>query len=184
MFDTEFLLDSWRQACPQIHTVVSEASLPNLPELASSLSPSSVKKFPMRKYLIVDPTGWREAFDEWMAKDSAFSTMSAANPVRVWQNLAFAQWNREVHPQELADSFPRLLRYPARTRRLAAAALWSLEKKLGRPVVADTILFSSETPSPVSFSNNLGHGRLVSDGFLGAHLRVAADAVKAGWPGY
>jgi hypothetical protein len=39
----------------------------------------------MRKYLIVDPTGWREAFDESLAKHAdGVKSMSAEKPVRVW----------------------------------------------------------------------------------------------------
>jgi hypothetical protein len=142
-----------------------------------------VKKFEMRKYLIVDPTGWREAFDAWMANNAAFENMSAEKPVRVWQNLVLAQWNRETHSPEFGNSFPRLFRYPVQTRKLAASALWSLEKKLGHPIVADAIVLSSG-PSLSSRVNSLGPNRLTPKGFLGAHMRVAADAAAAGWPGY
>ena len=185
LFDVSYFLDSWKLACPQIRAVVSDLEVPNLPSSASSphLSPSIVKNFEMRNYLIVDPTGWREAFDVWMAKNAEFNTTSAEKPVRVWQELVLAQWNREVHPPEFVNSFPRLFRYPVQTRRLAASALWSLEKKLGRPVVADAIILSS-APSLSSKVNSLGPYRLAPHGFLGAHLRVAADAATAGWPGY
>jgi hypothetical protein len=100
LFDVSYFLDSWKLACPQIRAVVSDSEVVNLPSSDSSphLSPQDVKKFEMRKYLIVDPTGWREAFDAWMAKNEAFATMSAQKPVRVWQNLVLAQWNREAHP--------------------------------------------------------------------------------------
>ena len=109
--------------------------------------------------------------------------MSAEKPVRVWQDLVLAQWNREAHSLEFANSFPRLFQYPLQTRQLAASALWSLEKMLGRPVVADAIVLSS-VPSPSSRVNSLGPNRLAPHGFLGAHMRVAADAAAAGWPGY
>ena len=185
LFDVTYFLDSWKLACPQIRAVVSDSEVPNLPPSGSSphLAPSSVKSFEMRKYLIVDPTGWREAFDAWMGKKAVFDTMSAEKPVRVWQDLVLAQWNREAHPVEFANSFPRLFRYPVQTRRLAASALWSLEKKLGRPVVADAIVLSSG-PSSSSKVNSLSSHRLAPHSFLGAHMRVAADAAAAGWPGY
>ncbi|KAH8897455.1 hypothetical protein GQ53DRAFT_743147 [Thozetella sp. PMI_491] len=183
LLDVDYFLDSWKQACPQMRAVLSEADAPDVSATAK-LSPNEVKAFKRRKYLIIDPTGWREAFDAWIAKISDFETMSAAQPVRVWQNLAFAQWNREVHSPEFGNAFPRLFRHPPQTRRLAASVLWNLEQKLGRPVVADTLLFSSAPPSPQSFVNSLGPGRLAAGGFLGAHLRVAADTVAAGWPGY
>jgi len=183
LFDVSYFLESWKLACPQIRAVVSESEVPNLPSSSPHLSPANVKKFGMRKYLIVDPTGWREAFDAWKAKNAAFDSMSAEKPARVWQDLVLAQWNRETHPLEFANSFPRLFRYPTQTRQLAASALWSLEKKLGRPVVADAIVMSPG-PSSSSVVNSLGRDRLAPHGFLGAHMRVAADAAAAGWPGY
>ncbi len=86
LFDISYFLDSWKLACPQIHAVVSEEEVPNLPSSDSSphLYPSSVKHFEMRKWLIVDPTGWREAFDFWLAQKVPveLSAMSAEKPVR------------------------------------------------------------------------------------------------------
>jgi len=183
LFDMEYFFDSWKLACPQIQAVFSDSEVPNLPSSDSSphLFPGDVKKFEMRKYLIVDSTGWREAFDIWLAKNAP--SISAETPVRVWQNLVLAQWNREAHPPEFANSFPRLFRYPTQTRRLAASALWSLGGKLGRPVVSSTILYPL-APLSSSMVNSLGPHRLVNNGFLGAHMRVAADAAAAGWPGY
>jgi hypothetical protein len=185
LFDVSYFLDSWKLACPQIRAVVSDAEVPNLSSPATSprLAPSSVKNFPMRKYLIVDPTGWREAFDVWLAKNAPVDTMSATKPVRVWQNLVLGQWNRNVHSQDFINSFARLFRYPYQTRRLASSALWNLERKLGHPVVADAIILSS-APSLSSKVNSLGPHRLAPHGFLGVHMRVAADATAAGWPGY
>jgi hypothetical protein len=174
-------LDSWKLACPQIRAVLSEAEVPGLAPVSANtlhLSPNGVKTFQMRKYLLVDPTGWREAFDVWLAKHS--EPFGAKHPVRVVQNLVLAQWNRETHTLPFARSFPRLFRYPNQTRRLAASVLWNLERNLSHPVISEVIL----SPSPPASVNDLGPHRLRSDGFLGAHLRVAADATAAGWPGY
>ena len=184
LLDADYFLSSWRSVCPQMRAVVSETEIPDLPSAPPHLSPSDVKSFQMRKYLIVDPTGWREAFDQWMATNPTFRNMSAEHPAVVWQNLAFAQWNREAHSPQFAVSFPRLFRHTLQTRRLAASTLWGLEKKIGHPVVSDAIVLSSETPLPSDVVNSLGADRITSDGFLGAHLRVAADAAAAGWPGY
>ncbi|KAH8817512.1 hypothetical protein F5884DRAFT_251279 [Xylogone sp. PMI_703] len=185
LYDTAYFFQSWKLVCPQMRAVMSDSEIPNLPLIDDSphLYPQNVKKFKMRKYLIVDPTGWREAFDSWKIKNVAFSNMTAEKPVRLWQNLVLGQWNRETHSLEFARSFPRLFRYPIEPRELAASALWKLEKKIGRPVVSDAIILSSGS-STSSLANALGPNRLVSDGFLGAHLRVAADAAAAGWPGY
>ncbi|RFU28951.1 hypothetical protein B7463_g7396, partial [Scytalidium lignicola] len=183
LFDVSYFLDEWKEACPQIRSVVSDSEVPNLNLTATSprIDPRHVKKFKTRKYLIVDPTGWREAFDIWMGKNSVFKTMSAKNPVRVRQNLVLFEWNREVHPLDFVHSFPRLFQHTIQTRRLAASVLWHLEKNLSHPVVSDTILFSSSPPSKV---NSLGPDRLTYSGFMGAHLRVARDAAIAKWPGY
>jgi hypothetical protein len=64
---------------------------------------------------------------------------------------------------------------------MAASALWNLEQRTGRPVVADTLILASDSSVTV---NSLGPGRLLKDGFLGAHLRVEADAEFAKFPGY
>lgn len=179
-----YFLDTWKEVCPQIRAVASESEVINLPSDSLHLNPVNVGHFEMRKYLIVDPTGWREAFDSWLAKNVAVTTMSAQNPVRVSQNMMLGQWNREKHPLEFARSFPRLFRSPVQTRRLAASALWGLEKTLRHPVVADALLYPSASPSSSSVVNSLGPNRLTPNGFFGAHLRVAADAANAHWPGY
>ncbi|KAE8443172.1 hypothetical protein EG329_002270 [Mollisiaceae sp. DMI_Dod_QoI] len=188
LFDVDYFLDSWKKACPQISAVVSDSEVSNLPPSSSAssphLAPASVKHFEMRKYLIVDPTGWREAFDIWLAKTPAFSTLSIQTPIRIWQDLVLCQWNREANPVDFAKSFPRLFRFPLQTRRLAASVLWSLEKSLGRPIVPDTIISPPLGLPTASKVNSLGPHRLSSNGFFGAHMRVAADAAAAGWPGY
>jgi hypothetical protein len=188
LIDVDYFLESWKTACPQIRAYRTESEVPNLdlsPTVSSPhLDPSRVKNFQMRKYLIVDPTGWREAFDDWLATNADIHSMSAEKPVRIWQNLVLAQWNRETQPVDFATSFPRLFQYPKQTRRLAASALWSLEQKLARPVVSEVVMMSD--PSSPAKCTSLGPGRVlgVPNGFFGAHLRVAADAAAAGWPGY
>lgn len=188
LFDVDHFLEAWQEVCPQIHAVVSDAEVPGLPPSPSDrsphLAPSRVKSFPMRKYLIVDPSGWREAFDTWLGKVPA-PAVSAESPVRVWQDMVLAQWNREKNSPAFGNAFPRLFRYPRQTRRLAAATLWSLEQRIGRAVVADSILLlPADASAMTSRANSLGPGRLAPAGFLGAHMRVAADAAAAGWPGY
>ncbi|KAM7198015.1 hypothetical protein V8F33_005282 [Rhypophila sp. PSN 637] len=117
------------------------------------------------------------------------STTTTSSPVRrVWQNLAMCQWNRLAHAPKFANSFPRLFRQLPAARRLAASALYNLDRKMNHSSVSDTILFPTaeeeEFPSKASIVNSLGPDWLASNGFLGAHLRVAADAAAAGWPGY
>ncbi|KFY21062.1 hypothetical protein V493_07582, partial [Pseudogymnoascus sp. VKM F-4281 (FW-2241)] len=61
------------------------------------------------------------------------------------------------------DNFGRILQFAAPQRRLAATALYALRTKYNVPV---------------------GPWGITPHAFFGAHLRVAADAKKAGWPGY
>ncbi|KAK4219168.1 hypothetical protein QBC37DRAFT_478101 [Rhypophila decipiens] len=202
LLDADYFVESWKLACPQMRALVSETDDPDYYNATTSilpkavLSPERVKNFERRKYLIVDPTGWREAFDAWMFKyldisGGNRSITTPPTPVRVWQNLAMYQWNRLAHAPEFANSFPRLFRQLPAARRLAASALYNLGRKMNHSSVSDNILFlptttekEEEFPSNTSIVNSLGPGRLASNGFLGAHLRVAADAVAAGWPGY
>ncbi|KAM7221099.1 hypothetical protein V8F06_003484 [Rhypophila decipiens] len=196
LLDADYFVESWKLACPQMRALVSEtddldyynATTSILPK--ADLSPERVKNFKRRKYLIVDPTGWREAFDAWMFKyldisGGNRSITTPPTPVRVWQNLAMYQWNRLAHAPEFANSFPRLFRQLPAARRLAASALYNLGRKMNHSSVSDTILFlpttteeEEEFPSNTSIVNSLGPGRLASNGVLGAHLRVAADAAK------
>ncbi|CAK7215691.1 hypothetical protein SBRCBS47491_002570 [Sporothrix bragantina] len=108
-------------------------------------------------------------------------------------HLQLSNWNRGAEPADFASAFPRLFRFPDKMRRLAAATLWNMEKKTGKAVVSDAVLFSDllmatddkkNVNEAASLVTSLGRGRLPIDGFLGAHLRVAEDAAKAKWPGY
>lgn len=186
LFDVDYFLSAWHNVCPQIQAVVSDAELAVLPPPTSDrsphLNPANVRAFAMRKYLIVDPTGWRDAFDAWLAdiiRDGPPMTSDA--PVRVWQDMVLAQWNREAPGSSPAfgNAFPRLFRASIVTRHLAAAAMWRLERTLSRPVVSDSILLGLPARA-----NHLDANRLAPGAFFGAHMRVAADAATAGWPGY
>ena len=174
-----------------MRAVVADSEVPGLPGPATDrsphLQPARVKAFTMRKYLVVDPTGWRAAFDAWLASIiSKGSPLSAAAPVRVWQDMIMFQWNREApsaHTPAFANAFPRLFRFPQQTTKLAALVLWRLQEKLGgRAVVPDSILTASK--DNLSLANHLAPGRLMPGAYMGVHLRVAADAATAGWPGY
>jgi hypothetical protein len=205
LFDVDHFLDSWQTACPQMRVVVSDSELAGDMGLgpideALELRTASVKEFNLiRGLTIVDPTGWREAFDAWCVAQPACEKASAAHPVRVWQLRALFQWNNLVDEPDFVRNFARLFRLPRETRTLAASALWDMQGKLNRPIIAKALVraAASNTSTNSGFdsgSNNLVSSlfnsppshepQLVSDGFFGAHLRVAADAVKAGWPGY
>ena len=192
LFDVDYFLRAWARVCPQMRAYASEADF--AAQLAASAGhellsphlaqPAAVAPFEMHKYLLVDPTGWRAAFDGWLAKQVDVAAMSAATPVRVRQGMVLAQWNREaainrVDGAAFGNAFPRLFRFPAATRRLGAATLWHLAEALQRPVVADAVLHGAPERT-----NHLTRGRVLGNAYMGVHMRVAADAAKVGWPGY
>ncbi|CAK7231217.1 inducible alternative oxidase 2 [Sporothrix bragantina] len=191
LFDVDYFLDAWQQVCPQMRAVVNDTDITNLPGSTSHrsphLQPANVKAFPMRKYLLVDPAGWREAFDSWLGGIiKQGPPMTAEAPVRVWQNMVLAQWNREASSNTPAfgNAFPRLFQFPETTRRLAASVLWNMEPEVGRPVISDSLRSSTTVSSTIEKTNHLTPGRLAPDAYMGVHMRVAADAATAGWPGY
>lgn len=188
-----------------MRAVNSDTEIPNLPPVNKSpaMKGNGVGSFKKIKELVVDPTGWREAFDAWLdAKVPAAKTMSAEKPLRIRQRLALSNWNREAHTPAFASSFPRLFRFHENTRRLAAATLWSMEKRMKIAMVSDAVLFpeltmagSDSTSASLdadadddadksSIVTSLGANRVPSKAFMGAHLRVAEDAAKVHWPGY
>ncbi|CAK7207234.1 inducible alternative oxidase 2 [Sporothrix eucalyptigena] len=185
LFDVDHFLDSWGQVCPQMRAVVSDSDIPNLPAADTSphLAPNRVKAFRMSLHILLDPTGWREAFDVWLGKAMGPDRkLSATTPFRVWQNKVMFQWNRKAaqNSPDFNTAFARLFRYPDETRRLAASVLWQLEHKLGRHIVPDAVL-DAKTPG---IANHLEPGRIEPGTYLGCHLRVADDAVRVQWPGY
>ncbi|CAK7271874.1 hypothetical protein SEPCBS119000_004830 [Sporothrix epigloea] len=196
LYDVEYFLENWKLACPQLRAVRVEKEIPFCPPIsqAPAIKPNRVTSLPRNKELMLDASGWRKGFDTWMTDNvPAYKNMSAKEPVRVIQRLALSHWNREAHSPDFARAFPRLFRFPDKMRRLAAAVLWSMEKKTGKAVVSDAVLFSDllmatdqtkQVGESASVVTSLGPGRLPPQGYLGAHLRVAEDAANAKWPGY
>ncbi|CAK7200836.1 hypothetical protein SEUCBS139899_003535 [Sporothrix eucalyptigena] len=196
LYDVDYFINNWKEACPQMRAVRTEKEVPGIPPLseAPAIRANSFSAPRMRE-LMLDTKSWRAGFDDWMTKNvPVYQNMSAKEPLRIRQRLALSNWNREAHSADFADSFPRLFRFPQKMRRLAAATLWNLEKKTGKIVVSDAILFpdlvmvSSDDKTSLDDSSSivttLGKDRLPAQGYLGAHLRVAEDAKMANWPGY
>ena len=197
LYDVDFFLAAWKEACPQMAAVLSDQGIKNLspPRNSPTIRANSVATFQRIGELIVDPTDWRKGLDEWLTEHAdGYKDLSLEKPMRVVQRLALSHWNREWHDQDFAVSFPRLFRFPDSIRELAAAALWNMEKTAGKPMVSDAILFpdlmvttadSQALPEDgSSVVTTLGPNRLTTQGYLGVHLRVAEDAAKAKWPGY
>lgn len=189
LYDIDYFLGAWKEVCPQMTAVLSDDGIKNLspPRNSPTIRPNSVADFERIGELIVDPTHWREGLDNWLtAHASGYKEMSLEKPMRVVQRLALSHWNREWHDKDFAVSFPRLFRFPDPIRKIAATVLWNMEKKVGKPMLSDAILFPDlvGTEDSASVVTTLGSHRLLSQGYLGVHLRVAEDAAKAKWPGY
>ncbi|CAK7268537.1 hypothetical protein SEPCBS57363_003145 [Sporothrix epigloea] len=196
LYDVEYFLENWKQACPQLRAVRLEKEIPAIPPIsqAPAIKANRVTALPRNKELMLDATGWRKGFDTWMTDNvPAYQNMSLKEPVRVIQRVALSHWNREAHAPDFACAFPRLFRFPDKMRRLAASVLWKMEKQTGKAVVSDAVLFSDlvmatdqskQIDESASVVTSLGPGRLPPQGYLGAHLRVAQDAANAKWPGY
>lgn len=123
------------------------------------LSPQNLLSEVFAGAVILHPEKWRPAFDAWLAEHPPTA------PGRSTISLATPLLNFPVHsdPAAFNSSFGRLLRIREPSRRLAAAAVHALRTKHHIPI----------TPIGITLS-----------AFFGAHLRVAADATKAGWTGY
>lgn len=157
-FDLKHFKASLKSACPQMvlqTTPPGDLAL-NPPIL---LSPQNLLSEVFAGAVIRHPGKWRPAFDAWLADHPPTapgrSTISLATPL-----LNFPIYS---DPTAFMSSFGRLLRIREPSRRLAAAAVHALRTKHNISITTPGI-----TPSA----------------FFGAHLRVAADATKAGWTGY
>jgi hypothetical protein len=90
-----YFLDTWKAVCPQIDAVVSASGVRNSTVKPLRLEPQYVKKFKMGKYMVYDPTGWREAFDIWLRKHAPVKDMSAETPIYVHQQSKLIAWQHQ-----------------------------------------------------------------------------------------
>jgi hypothetical protein len=157
-FDLEHFKASLALACPQmaLHTTPPGDLALNPP---IHLSPQNLVSETFAAVVILRPEKWRPAFDSWLSEHPPIA------PGRSTISLATPLLNYPIYsdPTDFMTSFGRLLRIREPSRRLAAAALHTLRTKHNIPI------------TPVN---------ITASAFFGAHLRVAADATKAGWTGY
>ncbi|CAK7274800.1 hypothetical protein SEPCBS57363_006349 [Sporothrix epigloea] len=208
LYDLDHFIESWEQACPHIKVYKSAEEVPNLIGVGGkTLTPHRIPQLELVRQTVVDAGTWRVRFDEWMRSRYApdkLQSMSPEKPVHVVAKGLLFACHRASMDQHFAHAFARMFRFKESLRRLGAAALWGLEQRVGRPIVADAILFPeayakaygpasvpllsgvTEQPPPVNTSQvtHLLRHRVTSHGFLGAHLRADSDAQKMHWPGY
>lgn len=143
LYDLDYFMDTWKEACPQIRVVRSDDEVPNLIG-GHSLTPHKIPGLEVVRKTVVDSGSWRILFDDWLqrkTKPAEYANMSDKNPVRVVATGMLFAWHRASMDQQFAFAFTRMFRFRPDLRRLGASALWGLEQKVGRPIVSDAILF-------------------------------------------
>ena len=109
--------------------------------------------------VLLHAENWRPAFDIWLDAQP-----NKGNPVAIELTPPpLLKFPVKYNTRAFGDNFGRILQFPEPQRRLAATALYTLRTKYSVPV---------------------GPWKITPNAFFGAHLRVAADARKAGWTGY
>ena len=153
-FDRSYLTSALKSACPQM----AIHDHPPTDATPVHVAPQSLVPEVFAGSVLLHPEQWRPNFDAWLAENA---------PGPGPKSILFATplLNYPVHSDSAAfgASFGRLLRIREPARRLAAAACYAMRSQHGVPI------------TPVGVSEKA---------FFGAHLRVAADAVKAGWTSY
>lgn len=123
-----------------------------------SLQPQSLLKEVFADTVLLHAEQWRPAFDKWLNERPVKS-----NLVAVELETPLLNFPLRYDTQAFTDNFGRILQFNEPQRRLAATVLYALRTKFNVPV---------------------GPWKITPNAFFGAHLRVAADATKAGWTGY
>lgn len=154
MFDARHFKAAMYFACPQI-TIHDE-----LPPNSAVPVPLSVENLLPEShfagFVVADPQDWRAAFDTWMSgQEKRPKVVSVGTPLLNWPI-----WYDE---SALMASFGRILQFNPATRKLAGSVLWNMRMEHNLPI------------KPWDMKRS---------GFFGAHLRVAEDAMKAGWMSY
>jgi len=148
LFDKSHFIESLQTSCPQLR-IYDEAPAGK----TVSLLPESLDR--RSKTGLRHPAEWRQRFDQWLQK----------HPADVVQ-LKRSYLTFPVHHDSLAfsNNFGQILRFRVETRRLAAAALYSLH---------NISLKSFDVTQPT-----------IPDLYLGTHLRTESDALHfwSRWP--
>lgn len=166
LFDSEFFKSSFATACPQMHIYNSTDELkplqsPTDPPYRIDALQTALQY--QNGIAITNPELWRASFDEWFDL-TVIRPPSSSSIVVVGITTPFLQFPLARDSQEFTNNFGRIIRFRHDTRVLAAKALYELSR---------------------AFDLNLDPAREIhEDAYLGAHLRTADDALRAGWTGY
>ncbi|KFY74790.1 hypothetical protein V499_05213 [Pseudogymnoascus sp. VKM F-103] len=155
-FNKTQFLHNLRIGCPEM--VVHATLPPSVKTDLVPLQPQSLLKEVFAGTVLLHAEQWRPAFDKWLD-----AVPNKGKPVAVELATPLLNFPLKYDTQAFTDNFGRILQFPEPQRRLAATALYTLRTKYSVP---------------------LGPWEITPNAFFGAHLRVAADAKKAGWTGY
>lgn len=172
LLDLNYFTESFTKACPQIKLYQTDADLPMIitPATQFNMTPYFVNNntFRMDSTLIdTPPAEWRAHFDRWLNEESGAPTPSAEVPVLVYNTNCLLRWPFDYDSTDFVAQFGRILRVREDARRIAGAVLWAMSEKYHMN------LDYSNPNDPIP------QGK-----WMGAHLRTAEDATKAGWPNY
>ncbi|KAF3770586.1 hypothetical protein M406DRAFT_349308 [Cryphonectria parasitica EP155] len=169
VFDSEHFYETLAQDCPQLRIVNDTDPTLNIPpkQDAYKLRPNSLVQTSMGEHVVMDPKGWRPAFDKWVDGTIVKTNghlLSAQRPVRIsFDEWVQFSWPNAYDGEEFKNDWGHAARVRQDIRELSARALYKLYKKIGC------------RQSPHAPSKNC---------FLGAHVRTEADAKVEGWDTY
>lgn len=171
MFDVGHFYKTLKEDCPQLvlvnEGIPGEAQAWKLPDRTEEIMLEGRNLLPTWSgNVLSEPEHWRSAFDTWLLQNLLAKKkppVSAAAPVRIWIPSPAFFWPSAYGGPDFSNNFGRIAVSPQPVRELAARVLYRLYEKLG----------ITEEPD-----------RPTTGGFLGFHLRTAADTQILGWATY
>ncbi|KAJ2904140.1 uncharacterized protein MKZ38_008761 [Zalerion maritima] len=159
LFDTEHLKSSLQAHCPQMKVYNSIDDLASEPSVLSALKfdPATLPVPKTEGGTLARPDKWLRQFNEWMDRESPKDKRKY--PVRVHIPSLCFYWPVFWDGPEFARQFGRILRPHENARRLAAAALYSMNKRYG-------------------WHWEPRKEQIKKGSFVGVHLRTEQDAVE------
>lgn len=163
-----------KENCPQMTIHESLDTMWDVPSVAEplNLKPEGLLEDHRHIVMIAKPQDWRKAFDKWLEGHLTEPKYETINhrlnkhaPIRVNMERSLFTFPVGYDDPVFSQQFGRILRLRADVRRLGAYVLMNLSDRFNLDI------------DPTK------HG--ITDGkYMGAHLRVEADAVKEGWPSF
>lgn len=169
IFDSDHLYATLAEDCPQLRIVNETDTSLNIPPKSEAykLRPNTLVEVGMGEHLVMNPEGWRKAFDDWLRKQVLLKFvlhMSKDTPIRLsldeWVQFT---WPTDYDGPDFKNDWGRAALIRRDIRELSARALYNLYRRIGCKQ-------SPHTPS--------------KNCFLGAHIRTEGDAKVENWDSY